>query len=172
MNKSLEALIADMKAAAHEEIMCRESCDTSDRWNDEVSPENVLALIAALEQAQKSNSFLKEQLSQLANFNQDWDKLEACQESWREVSAELKAAQQKIEELESLCVNPASAMRGAEPLCVKLQPELWEIKNPGEGSYYSPNEPNEVDYKFNLVAERFYSESQLRAAGVTVGGGE
>lgn len=53
MTKSLEALIADMNVAAHEEIMCRENCDTSDRWNDEASPENVLTVIAALETQKK-----------------------------------------------------------------------------------------------------------------------
>ncbi|MEG1655522.1 MAG: hypothetical protein RR390_18775, partial [Hafnia sp.] len=40
-------------------------------------PKNVLALLDELEASQKSNEFLKEQLAQLANFNPDWDKLEA-----------------------------------------------------------------------------------------------
>ncbi|CNK92913.1 hypothetical protein [Yersinia kristensenii] len=49
MTKSIESLITDLKAAAHEEIMLRESGDTSDKWQDEASPENVLLLIATLE---------------------------------------------------------------------------------------------------------------------------
>ncbi|HGH0375284.1 TPA: hypothetical protein ACJHE1_004376 [Yersinia enterocolitica] len=49
MSKSIEALITDLKAAAHEEIMFRESGDTSDKWQDDATPENVLLLIAEIE---------------------------------------------------------------------------------------------------------------------------
>lgn len=51
----------------------------------------------ALEASKKSNAFLKEQLAQLANFNPDWDMLEACRESWREVAAALKEAEATLE---------------------------------------------------------------------------
>ncbi|MCX2172756.1 hypothetical protein ACUNHX_03310 [Serratia sp. IR-2025] len=51
----------------------------------------------ALEASKKSNAFLKEQLAQLANFNPDWDMLEACRESWREVAAALKEAETTLE---------------------------------------------------------------------------
>lgn len=57
-------------------------------------------LVEALEKAQKSNEFLKGQLSELANFNPDWDKLEASYESWREIAAELLVAKERIAELE------------------------------------------------------------------------
>ncbi|WP_436922274.1 hypothetical protein [Klebsiella aerogenes] len=59
----------------------------------------------ALEKAQKSNEFLKDQLSELANFNPDWDKLEASYESWREIAAELLVAKERIAELESRTVT-------------------------------------------------------------------
>ncbi|HGL5993017.1 TPA: hypothetical protein ACKFLM_005431 [Klebsiella oxytoca] len=59
----------------------------------------------ALEKAQKSNEFLKGQLSELANFNPDWDKLEASYESWREIAAELLVAKDRIAELESRTVK-------------------------------------------------------------------
>lgn len=58
-------------------------------------------LVEALEKAQESNEFLKGQLSELANFNPDWDKLEASYESWREIAAELLVAKERIAELES-----------------------------------------------------------------------
>lgn len=48
MEKPIETLIADLKAAAQEEIMFRESGDTSDRWQDDATPENVLRLVEAL----------------------------------------------------------------------------------------------------------------------------
>ncbi|HEJ9227985.1 TPA: hypothetical protein SML94_001128 [Klebsiella oxytoca] len=62
-------------------------------------------LVEALEKAQKSNEFLKGQLSELANFNPDWDKLEASYESWREIAAELLVAKDRIAELESRTVK-------------------------------------------------------------------
>lgn len=70
-----------------------------------VKADDVLALVEALEKAQKSNEFLKGQLSELANFNPDWDKLEASYESWREIAAELLVAKERIAELESRTVT-------------------------------------------------------------------
>lgn len=56
---------------------------------------------ARAEAAEKKVAFLKDRLSQLANFNPDWDMLEAATESLREHMAELKSAQAKIAELEA-----------------------------------------------------------------------
>lgn len=64
-----------------------------------------LSLVEALEKAQKSNEFLKGQLSELANYNPDWDKLEASYKSWREIAAELLVAKDRIAELESHTVK-------------------------------------------------------------------
>lgn len=73
----------------------------------EMTPATVLALLDELEASQKSNEFLKGQLAELANFNPDWDKLEASYESWREIAAELLVAKDRIAELEAreLVVN-------------------------------------------------------------------
>lgn len=46
---NITEMTAKLKAAAQEEIMCREAGDTSDLWQDEASPENVLVLTEALE---------------------------------------------------------------------------------------------------------------------------
>lgn len=48
MSRTIESLITALKAAAQEEIMFRESSDTSDQWQDEATPENVLKLVEAL----------------------------------------------------------------------------------------------------------------------------
>ncbi|MGV4147034.1 hypothetical protein [Citrobacter freundii] len=58
-------------------------------------------LLDELEAKDKSISFLKDQLAQLANFNPDWDKLEAATYSLREHMAELTAARKRIAELEA-----------------------------------------------------------------------
>lgn len=77
--------------------------EIAQRWREKpwfvgnlYSQEYVSALLAELEASRKSNTFLKEQLSKLANFNPDWDMLEACRESWREVAAALKEAEAKL----------------------------------------------------------------------------
>ncbi|WP_343482780.1 ead/Ea22-like family protein [Enterobacter cloacae] len=69
-------------------------------------PVTVLALLDELEAKDKSISFLKDQLAQLANFNPDWDKLEAATDSLREHMAELTAARKRIAELEAREVKP------------------------------------------------------------------
>lgn len=96
-----------LREAAQEEIMLRSVSDTSDAWQDEASPEAVLALLDELDAKDKSISFLKDQLAQLANFNPDWDKLEAATDSLREHMAELTAARKRIAELEARSFNPA-----------------------------------------------------------------
>lgn len=60
------------------------------------SQEYVSALLTELKASKKSNAFLKEQLAKLANFNPDWDMLEVCRESWREVAAALKEAEARL----------------------------------------------------------------------------
>ncbi|MDY3578611.1 hypothetical protein [Enterobacter kobei] len=54
------------------------------------------ALLDELEAKDKSISFLKDQLAQLANFNPDWDKLEAATDSLREHMAKLSSAEKRI----------------------------------------------------------------------------
>ncbi|EEW3262268.1 ead/Ea22-like family protein [Escherichia coli] len=74
------------------------------------NPATVLALLDELEAKDKSISFLKDQLAQLANFNPDWDKLEAATDSLREHMAELTAARKRIAELEASHSNLREAM--------------------------------------------------------------
>lgn len=64
------------------------------RWDE------LLALLDELEAKDKSIGFLKDHLAQLANFNPDWDRLEAATDSLREHMAKLSAAEKRIAELE------------------------------------------------------------------------
>lgn len=70
------------------------------RYIAAANPATVLALLDELEAKDKSIDFLKEQLAQLANFNPDWDKLEAATDSLREHIAKLSSAEKRIAELE------------------------------------------------------------------------
>lgn len=83
------------------------------------NPANILALLAErnadkaenaslrqrVAEMEKKEVFLKEQLCQLANFNPDWDMLEAARDSLREHVAALTAAQKRIAELEVRTVS-------------------------------------------------------------------
>lgn len=124
----ITALMQKIKAAA---ITVARDGRTDDEWFyylQCVHHKNVLALVEALEKAQKSNDFLKGQLSELANFNPDWDKLEASYESWREIAAELLVAKNRIVELESRTVT------------VKL-PEPFKMAKASSGlTYYYADE--------------------------------
>ncbi|MFL7880175.1 ead/Ea22-like family protein [Enterobacter hormaechei] len=76
------------------------------------NPATVLALLDELEAKDKSISFLKDQLAQLANFNPDWDMLEAATYSLREHMAELTAARKRIAELEATQGKPVMFIDG------------------------------------------------------------
>lgn len=39
----------------------------------------------------------------------------------------------------------------------KQEPELWEIENPGEGTYYSPHNPDENDYRHALIVREWFT---------------
>lgn len=52
----ITALAKTLRLAAESEIAHRAESDTSDLWQDEASPENILALVEALENAQAINA--------------------------------------------------------------------------------------------------------------------
>ncbi|EMY9048073.1 hypothetical protein ABCX51_002372 [Salmonella enterica] len=64
-----------------------------------------LSLLDELVAKDKSIGFLKDQLAQLANFNPDWDRLEAATDSLREHMAKLSDAEKRIAELEARTVT-------------------------------------------------------------------
>ncbi|MEH9028570.1 ead/Ea22-like family protein [Klebsiella pneumoniae] len=81
-------LAQSLKAAADREMICRDGAETSETWERTVTPENILALVEALEKARRANGYLREQSAEwerkaISNF-------EDC--------AEMSA---RVEELES-----------------------------------------------------------------------
>jgi hypothetical protein len=74
-------------------------------FSQAANPATVLALLDDLEAKDKSIGFLKDHLAQLANFNPDWDRLEAATDSLREHMAKLSAAEKRIAELEARTVT-------------------------------------------------------------------
>ncbi|EOV3098335.1 ead/Ea22-like family protein [Enterobacter hormaechei] len=76
-------------------------CGTALLEREEMHTKTLGRMLDELEAKDKSIGFLKDQLAQLANFNPDWDKLEAATYSLREHMAELTAARKRIAELEA-----------------------------------------------------------------------
>ncbi|MEB7605327.1 hypothetical protein [Enterobacter kobei] len=105
-----------------------------------------VALLDELEAAEKSNEFLKGQLSELANFNPDWDKLEACYESWREIAAELLVAKDRAAEMD-------------DALC-QLLPGVQYMDPPDGGS------PSLIEQVRRMVADYRERISELEAREV------
>ncbi|HBV2563009.1 TPA: hypothetical protein MDS15_005055 [Klebsiella pneumoniae] len=53
-------LAQSLKAAADREMICRDGAETSEIWERTVTPENILALVEALEKAQRYTEELRE----------------------------------------------------------------------------------------------------------------
>lgn len=95
-------------------------------------PANILALVEALEARDKQIVFLKEQLAQLANFNPDWDRLEAATDSLHEHMAELNSAQARITELETRTVTvklPDYRATYKEPFAIEIEHHVRKALN-------------------------------------------
>ncbi|WP_220703820.1 ead/Ea22-like family protein [Citrobacter braakii] len=88
-----------------EEILAHASEKRDAEFIAAANPATVLALLDELEAKDKSIGFLKDQLAQLANFNPDWDRLEAATDSLREHMAKLSAAEKRIAELDARTVT-------------------------------------------------------------------
>lgn len=78
----------------------------------------------------KSIDFLKEQLAQLANFNPDWDKIEAATDSLREHMAELTEANKRIAELEAALNLASASYAGERERADALQARTVTVKLP------------------------------------------
>ncbi len=143
-------LTAKLKAAAHDEIMCREACDTSDLWQDEASPENVLALTEALEAANELNKHLELATRKAEGCSEAMRRrAEAAEEqrdSWRYLAkqniaerekdlAALAGARQSIADLESKLAQNESWSASAQSYIASLESRTLTVKLPHWSGY-------------------------------------
>ncbi len=56
MTTDITELAQSLKSAADREMICRDGAETSEIWERTVTPENILALVEALEKAQTINA--------------------------------------------------------------------------------------------------------------------
>ncbi|EAN4677861.1 hypothetical protein EHN46_02595 [Salmonella enterica] len=99
----IKELARTLRQAAEEELMCREASDTSDLWQDEASPENVLALVEALEILQQENrvSELESDLAAEGERRGNWFRMA------EELGGKLDAAEEHIRELDKRLIEYA-----------------------------------------------------------------
>ncbi|EEI6242867.1 hypothetical protein KZ124_004033 [Salmonella enterica] len=99
----IKELARTLRQAAEEELMCREASDTSDLWQDEASPENVLALVEALEILQQENrvSELESDLAAEEERRGNWFRMA------EELGGKLDAAEEHIRELDKRLIEYA-----------------------------------------------------------------
>ncbi|HGE8410838.1 TPA: hypothetical protein ACGD7M_002963 [Serratia marcescens] len=50
-----------------------------------------------------------------------------------------------------------------EKLCELSKPVVWEISNPGEGTYFIEHEPQAGDYRRDLIISQLYSQEYVSA---------
>lgn len=65
-------LAQSLKAAADREMICRDGAETSEIWERTVTPENILALVEALEKAQQRIAELDIKNCELDLLTQRW----------------------------------------------------------------------------------------------------
>ncbi|HHO8481015.1 TPA: hypothetical protein ACRX11_002712 [Klebsiella pneumoniae] len=92
-------LAQSLKAAADREMICRDVAETSEIWERTVTPENILALVEALEKAQQRNGELEAYSKTALEFR------EAARDENRHLKLELEIAEKRIAELESRTVT-------------------------------------------------------------------
>ncbi|MGE5874350.1 ead/Ea22-like family protein [Klebsiella quasipneumoniae] len=87
-------LAQSLKAAADREMICRDVAETSEIWERTVTPENILALVEALEKLGKTSKARREAIDRTHNmFVRERDRANAAEEA-------LEKAQQRIGKLE------------------------------------------------------------------------
>ncbi|HED4024471.1 TPA: ead/Ea22-like family protein [Klebsiella pneumoniae] len=92
-------LAQSLKAAADREMICRDGAETSEIWERTVTPENILALVEALEKSEKTSEARREAIDRTHNmFVRERDRASAAEEA-------LEKAQQRITQLESRTVK-------------------------------------------------------------------
>ncbi|HFK2352348.1 TPA: ead/Ea22-like family protein [Klebsiella pneumoniae] len=134
----ITALAQSLKAAADREMICRDGAETSEIWERTVTPENILALVEALEKAQQRIDELEndEVRQRLANAEHQLYMAELAKNNLRASRKaqfrKRKAAEQRIAELESRTVTVKLPQR--------LQPgadgwDDWYVHSDDEGEY-------------------------------------
>lgn len=86
----------------------------------------------------------------------------------------IDTVRERIAELEMVHSHGELSLRGEfELACLRMlaasltvKPELWEIENPGEGTYFVHDAPHDQDWRKDLIVQRWYAEPPVPQTGV------
>lgn len=116
-------LAQSLKAAADREMICRDGAETSEIWERTVTPENILALVEALEYYKSR----EERVTSLVRDNsKSWDEL------YRQVEAKGKRNVELVEALESekrICATWRKTAEANSEKLEKAQQQTTESEN-------------------------------------------
>ncbi|MXN02704.1 ead/Ea22-like family protein [Klebsiella pneumoniae] len=116
-------LAQSLKAAADREMICRDGAETSEIWERTVTPENILALVEALEYYKSR----EERVTSLVRDNsKSWDEL------YRQVEAKGKRNVELVEALESekrICATWRKTAEANSEKLEKAQQQMTESEN-------------------------------------------
>uniref|UniRef100_UPI0018E3E0FF ead/Ea22-like family protein n=1 Tax=Klebsiella variicola TaxID=244366 RepID=UPI0018E3E0FF len=116
-------LAQSLKAAADREMICRDVAETSEIWERTVTPENILALVEALEYYKSR----EERVTSLVRDNsKSWDEL------YRQVEAKGKRNVELVEALASekrICATWRKTAEANSEKLEKAQQQMTESEN-------------------------------------------
>lgn len=123
MTTDITELAQRLKAAADREMICRDVAETSEIWERTVTPENILALVEALEYYKSR----EERVTSLVRDNsKSWDEL------YRQVEAKGKRNVELVEALASekrICATWRKTAEANSEKLEKAQQQMTESEN-------------------------------------------
>ncbi|MEX3086096.1 ead/Ea22-like family protein [Escherichia coli] len=106
-----------LRAAAEEEIMCRQASDTSDNWQDLATPEAVIALVDELAATKRRVTVLEGMNAASAKYAK---KMADSRDKLRNRVSELEASHRKLRDVLATIHNTIRMDGGYTPLAAIL----------------------------------------------------
>ena len=153
----ITALAKTLRLAAESEIAHRAEGDTSDLWQDETSPENVLALVEALEKAQEITAAAEKLVRCKGRYHSE--------QNYRALAALFGVKTPDLPQLESesRTVTVKLPDEGIDQVCLAAA----EIHNRGNGV-----SDDKAQFIINRIRNYLEHGGELKGAGIQVIEGE
>ncbi|MBZ1582656.1 hypothetical protein [Klebsiella pneumoniae] len=119
-------LAQSLKAAADREMICRDGAETSEIWERTVTPENILALVEALEEAQQERDNWR------TSFDNERFRADKLKAHIDEMTEEQTAS---INELSRIIQKEVKAKREAEKHIAELESRAVTVENLQDSAY-------------------------------------
>lgn len=180
-------LAQSLKAAADREMICRDGAETSEIWERTVTPENILALVEALETEKricatwrKTAESTSEKLEKAQTINAAAEKLVRCkgryhsEQNYRALAALFGVKTPDLPPLEHENVHYADAaemeIAALRQRIAELESRTVTVKLTDINEYLAEVHDKTLNRAFRLLAEgvRAGDVAAMRAAGIKV----